>query len=333
MNKRLLTVTSFIALFLVVAFFTTGNSNTSTKKGIPTVGILQLVTHPALDQIHKGVVAGLADGGYKAGKNVKIDYQNAQADQANLKTMAQNFANKNEDLTVGIATPAALSLAKASDGKTPVILAGITNPIGSKLVKSDAHPGANITGIGGDSPYEKQVAVFKEVLPKAKTIGIISTSSDAGGTYNAKKMANALKKAGYQVKNYTIASTNDMQQVATTMVSQVDAVYAPQDNGVATAMKTLVAVANQAHVAVIPAADSMVKDGGLVTFSNSQYEIGYQAGRMAAQVLSGKKKTATMPVYNVTKGNYVINQQTAKTLGITLPADIVAKAEKAGEVF
>ncbi|GAO99129.1 tryptophan ABC transporter substrate-binding protein [Fructobacillus ficulneus] len=332
MNKRLLTVSSLIGLFLVFAFFTTGNSTTTSKKGTPTVGILQLVTHPALDQIHQGVIDGLKAEGYVKGKNIKIDYQNAQADQANLKTMAQNFANKNENLTIGIATPAALSLAKAANGHNPVILGGITNPSGAKLVKSDAHPGGNITGVGADSPYQKQLDVLKEVLPKAKTIGIVSTSSDSGGTYHAKNMTKLLEKNGYKVKNYTIASTNDMQQIATTMVSQVDAVYAPQDNGVATAMKTLVSVANQAHVAVIPAADSMVKDGALATYSDSQYEIGYQAGKIAGQVLKGKKP-ADIPVENVTKGSYSINQETAKTLGITLPADIVKKAQADKEVF
>ncbi|MBS9336640.1 tryptophan ABC transporter substrate-binding protein [Fructobacillus papyrifericola] len=332
MNKRLLTVTSVILAFLVVAFFTEGQSSAKKNNQVPTVGILQLVTHPALDQIHQGVVDGLKAGGYTNGKNVKIAYQNAQANQANLKTMAQDFINKNDDLTVGIATPAALSLAQASKNQSPVVLAGITNPVGAKLVNSLSKPGKNVTGVAGDSPYQKQVSVFKEVLPKAKTIGIISTTSDAGGTYNAAQMKKALQKSGYNVKSYTISSTNDMLQVATTMAGEVDAIYAPQDNSVATAMKTLVSAAKARNVPVIPSNDTMVADGGLVTYSQSQYQVGYQAGQMAARILKGEKASG-MPVQMVSKGNYAINTQTASDLGITLPEDIVANAKANKEVY
>ncbi|MCO0832130.1 ABC transporter substrate-binding protein [Fructobacillus sp. W13] len=332
MNKRLLSVTSLIIAFLVVAFFF-GNGQQKTKnKDVVTVGILQLVTHPALDQIHEGVVKGLADSGYTEGKNLKINYQNAQANQANLKTMAQDFENKGTDLTVGIATPAALSLAKVANQKAPVILAGITNPVGAKLADSVDKPGHNITGVSGNSPYEKQATLFKEVLPKAKKIGIISTTSDAGGTYNAKRMTSALEKKGYQVKNYTISSTNDMLQVANTMAGEVDAVYAPQDNSVATAMKTLVGACRANKVPVIPSNDTMVKDGGLISYSQSQYEIGYQAGLMAGQVLKGKNP-ATFPIRSVDKGSYAVNLQTASDLGIQLPENMVQEAKQNQEVY
>lgn len=332
MNKRLLAVTSVILAFLVFAFFAEGNGTSKKENKVPTVGILQLVTHPALDQIHEGVVAGLKAGGYTDGKTVKISYQNAQANQANLKTMAQDFANKNMDLTVGIATPAALSLAQAEKGQSPVILAGITNPVGAKLVNSLSKPGKNVTGVAGDSPYQKQAAVIKEVLPKAKTIGIISTTSDSGGTYNAAQMKKTLQKSGYTVKSYTISSTNDMLQVANTMAGEVDAIYAPQDNSVATAMKTLVSAAKAKNVPVIPSNDTMVADGGLVTYSQSQYQVGYQAGQMAARVLRGEK-ASNMAVQSVEKGNYAVNLQTASDLGITLPEHMVADAKANKEAY
>ena len=331
MNKRLAAVIIIIVAFLGVAFFQTSKPQTAKKQYIPTVGILQLVTHPALDQIHKGVVAGLAHEGYTKGK-IKIDYQNAQADQSNLKTMSQKFANENADLTVGIASPAALSLAKTADGQTPVILAGITDPVGGGLVKSTQRPGKNITGTSGDSPLQQHLDVIKEVVPAAKKLGIIYTTSDHGGEYNAKKMATLAKSQGYDVKMYTIATTNDMQQIAETMAGQVDVVYAPQDNGVASAMKTLINVTNQEKIPVIPAVDTMVKDGGLATISVSQYDIGYQAGIMAAKVLKGKNP-ATYPVKTITKGVPVVNEKQAKLLGITLPQSLVKDAESKGEVI
>lgn len=120
------------------------------------------MTHPALNEIHQGFVAGLKEYGYTPGKNIKIDFQNAQGDQSNLKTMSTKFVNENVSLMAGIATPAAQALANVAGKKTPVILAGITNPSGSGLVKTDKHPGANITGTSGESPLQKQLALLKK---------------------------------------------------------------------------------------------------------------------------------------------------------------------------
>ncbi|CAH1855822.1 tryptophan ABC transporter substrate-binding protein [Convivina praedatoris] len=331
MNKRLLSSIVIVVGFLVFAFFQ-GTHSSNHQAKIPKVGILQLVTHPALDEIHQGVVAGLKQEGYVNGKTVKIDYQNAQANQANLKTMAQNFINQGDNLTVGIATPAVLSLAKAANGQSPVILAGITDPVGAKLVKSIDKPGANITGTSGDSPLTEHLDVIQKVAPQAKTLGIIYTSSDHGGTYHAQKTEKLAQEKGLRVKMYTIASTNDMQQVAETMAGQVDVVYAPQDNGVASAMKTLINTTNQAKIPVIPATDTMVKDGGIATMSVSQFDIGYQAGLMAGQVLKGQNP-ATMPVRSVMKGSLVVNIKEAQMLGIELPANMVQEAQAHGEVI
>ncbi|MBU7455949.1 tryptophan ABC transporter substrate-binding protein [Leuconostoc fallax] len=331
MNKRLMSVISIIVIFLAIAFVTT-NRTQKNKQQVPTVGILQLVTHPALDQINKGVVAGLKSEGFVNGKTVKIDYQNAQADQSNLKTMAEKFANENADITVGIATPAAQSLAKSANGQNPVILAGITDPVGGGLVKSNNRPGGNITGTSGESPLASHLNLIKRVVPNAKKLGIIYTSSDHGGEYNAKKMQALAQKAGYDVHMYTISTTNDMQQIAETMANQVDAVYAPQDNGVASAMKTLVGVTNKEKVPVFPAVNTMVKDGGLATVSVNQFELGKASGIMAGRVLKGKNP-ATYPIKFITKGDMTINTSTAKTLGITLPDDIVREAENKGEIY
>lgn len=331
--KRMYALIAALVIFLGAAFFITQKQTTkTTEKKVPTVGILQLMTHPALNQIHHGIIAGLKEYGYVPGKNIKIKFENAQGDQSNLKTMSTKFINEKVDLVAGIATPAAQALANAANKKTPVILAGITDPKGGGLVKSDQHPGGNITGTSGESPLKKQLQLIREVMPKAKTIGIIYTSSDHGGSYNAKKFAKICKQEGINYKLYTIASTNDMQQVAEQMVSKVDAVYAPQDNGVASAMKTLVNVANQEKIPVFPSADTMVKDGGLASYAISQFDLGKVAGEMAAQVLRGRK-TANFPVAYITKGRYVINTKEEKLLGIQLPSSIVKQAQAKGEVF
>ncbi|MDF7638104.1 tryptophan ABC transporter substrate-binding protein [Lactobacillus sp. ESL0791] len=332
--KRMIAFISAIVAFLGFALFTEHpqNDNQQTQKEkVVRVGILQLITHPALDQIHQGVVDGLKEGGFTEGKNLKIDFLNAQGDQSNLKTMSQQLANKDK-LLVGIATPAAQSLVNSATKTTPVILAGISTPATSGLVKTEQRPGANVTGSSGINPVEKQLALIRLVMPHAKKIGIIYTSSDHGGQANARAFYQVVKKAGLTPKMYTISNTNDLQQVASQMVTQVDAVYAPQDNNVASAMKTLANVANKENIPVFPCAETMVPDGGLASYAINQREQGRIAGIMAANVLRGRK-TATYPVEHVTKGYYIVNLQEMRKLHIKIPRQIMQQAEKSGRII
>ena len=138
--KRMIAMISALIVFLGAAFFMTQKPTVSKAK-IPTVGILQLMSHPALDQIHKGIIAGLKDEGYIQGKNLKVVFRNAENDQSNLKTMSQTLVERaNSDVVVGIATPSAQALANTTT-KTPIVLGAVTDPVGSKLVKSETHPG------------------------------------------------------------------------------------------------------------------------------------------------------------------------------------------------
>lgn len=331
--KRMLTFIGALLIFLIGAFIKTNQNQTlSTTKKIPTVGILQPLTHPALDEIHQGFVAGLKSEGFIDGQTVKLDFQNAQGDQSNLKTMSTKFVDEKVDLMAAIATPAAQACANTAKGQTPVLLAGITDPVGAKLIKTDQHPGGNVTGTSGDAPLDKQLQLLQEVVPQAKKIGIIYSSSDHGGEYNAKNFGKLVTQAGLTPKFYTISNTNDMQQVAQQMVGDVDAVYAPQDNNVATAMKTLVSAANAAKKPVFASADTMVKDGALAAYAITQFDLGKVAGQMAGQVLKGRK-TANYPLAYVTKGHNVINEKTARTLGINLPKSVVHQAQTKGELI
>ena len=318
-----------VGIFLTVAFFYGQREQHQKADSQPTVGILQLVSHPALDQIHQGTVDGLAEAGFVDGENIHIDFQNAQATQSNLQTMSEKFMTENAKVTVGIATPAALALTHASHATTPIILGGVTNPSGSGLVASNARPGANVTGVAGDSPVTQQLDLMTELCPQAKTVGIIYTSSDNGGDFNAKQMAKAISAKGLTPKIYTIATTNDMQQIAETMSQQVDMIYAPQDNGVASAMQTLVNVTRGNHIPVFPAVDTMVTDGGIATYSVNQYAVGKATGKMAAAVLNGRKPD-TFPVETLTKGELIINQKAADACDVTIPAHLKTEAKTKG---
>ncbi|NLR32657.1 tryptophan ABC transporter substrate-binding protein [Levilactobacillus tujiorum] len=329
--KRLYGLIAILVIFLGFAFVSESHKEAATTKDVPTVGILQLLSHPALDAIHKGIIHGLAEEGYHVNKNIKIDFQNAENDQSNLKTMSARFVNEDADAMIGIATPAAQALANASS-TTPVVLGAITDPQGAHLVKSNTHPGNNVTGVSDQAPLASQLKLIQRIMPNMKTLGIIYTSSDDSATAQYHQFAALCKKEHVRLKAYSIANTNDLNQVSQQMVNQVDAVYVPTDNTVASAMQTLVATATAKKVPVFPAVDTMVKAGGLATLSINQYQLGVTTGKMTAAILKGKKPADT-PIHFVRKGEMTINLKTAEKLGITLPDSVVKEAKQHGEVY
>jgi len=329
--KRLYGLIAILVIFLGFAFVSESHKEAAQTKEVPTVGILQLLSHPALDAIHKGIIHGLAEEGYHVNKNIKIDFQNAENDQSNLKTMSARFVNEDANAMIGIATPAAQALANASSS-TPIVLGAITDPKGAHLVKSNTHPGNNVTGVSDQAPLASQLKLIQKIMPNMKTLGIIYTSSDDSATAQYHQFAALCKKEHVRLKAYSIANTNDLNQVSQEMVSQVDAVYVPTDNTVASAMQTLVATATAKKVPVFPAVDTMVKAGGLATLSINQYQLGVTTGKMTAAILKGKKPADT-PIHFVRKGEMTINLKTAKQLGITLPDSVIKEDKQHGEVY
>ena len=318
MNKKVLTAVGLLAAVLVAAGVQESIAEHKAAK-VPTVGVLQFMSHPALDAINKGIKEGLADSGYTVGKDVKIDFQNAQGDQSNLKTMSTKFENEGAAVSVGIATPAAVALANTINDK-PVVFSASTNPLSAKLVKSYNKPGGNVTGVSDQAPLEAQLKMMKAFLPEMKTLGVIYTSSDDSATTEVRKMIALAEEAGLKVKAYSIASSNDLNQTSLQMVENhnVDAVFVPTDNTIAGAMTTLIKNTDAAKVPVFPTVDTMVKDGGVAAESINQKNIGVMTGKMVAKILKGANPK-TLPVDFTKTGELVVNKAQLEKLGLTMP--------------
>lgn len=322
-----------VVLALIVSLFflkklDNGNSekvsSVSAKNEVPTIGILQLVSHPALDSIKQGIIDGLADAGYQEGKSINIDFQNAQGDQSNLSLMAQQLLTKEKKLVIGITTPAAQQLA-SKEKERPIILSGITYPKQAGLVDSEAHPGKNVTGVSDRLNIKAQIEQIHEVLSDAKKIGILYTSSEDNALAQAKTAEQEIKKIGLEAVVKSVTNTTDIHQVATQLASEVQAIYVPIDNGIASAMATLVQVTDQAKIPVFPSADSMVKDGGMMGIGVDQYQIGRLTAKVVVDVLNGKD-VATYPIQVLDKGTTYINKKKAAELNINIPEKIAEKA-------
>ncbi len=278
------------------------------------IGVLQYVTHPALDEIYAGIKQGLSDEGYS---KAKLNFYNAQADQSKVTTMSGQLVDQKNNVLIGIATPSVQGLANATSD-TPIIMGAVSDPVGAKLIKNVKKPEGNLTGVSDKFPVDKEVELIKTLTPDVKKIGILYSSSED----NSKSQVAAFKKVaaekGYDVSEYAVSSTNDITTTVNVALSKVDAIYVPVDNTIASAFPTVIELSNAAKKPVFPSVDTMVTQGGLAAVTINQHDLGVATGKMAAQVLKGKK-VSELPVafYNMTTP--VVNRETAKTLGITIP--------------
>ena len=304
---------------------TSNAATTQTEKKVK-LGVLQLLSHPALDAIYQGLQDELKKEGYEVGKNLEIDFQNAQGDQSNLASMSEKLVSGGNDILVGITTPATLALANNTK-ETPIIMGGITYPVEAGLIASESKPGNNITGVSDRTPIKQQLEIMKQVLPNMKKVGILYTSSEDNAVKQAEEAEKAAKELGLEVKVSTIANTNDIQQVTESLASQVDAIFVPIDNTIASAMATVVQVTDAAKIPVFPSADTMVADGGVLGVGVDQYQIGVETAKMVVKVLKGAKPADT-PITLANKGVVYVNEEKAKKLGITIPESILKDAQK-----
>lgn len=320
MNKRTSYILAGLAALVVAGVaYSTLNKPSSASKSVTKIGVLQLVSHPSLDEIYKGVEDGLAQEGYK-GDKVEIEFLNAEGDQSKIATMSQKLAKGDKDVLIGIATPAAQGLASATK-ETPIIMGAITDPLGAKLVESLEKPGANVTGVSDQNPAQQQVDLIKTLTPDVKTIGILYSSSEDNSKSQVEEFTKLAQEAGYTVRPVAVPSTNEIASAMTSLAPKVDAVWVPIDNTIASAFNTVVANNKEYKKPIYPSATAMVEAGGLGSVVIDQHDLGVETGKMAAKVLKGAKPADT--AVNIFKtGKIVVNKKVAEELGIELPASL-----------
>lgn len=299
------------------------SSNTSEENdGTKTVGVLQLVEHGSLNAAYEGFKEGLAEAGYTEGENLTIEYQNAQNSQDNLKSMSERLVNDSPDLLLGIATPAAVSLANETTD-TPIVVTAVTDLVGAKLADSNEEPGRNITGTSDMVPIEQQINLLLSIVPDAKTIGIMYNAGEANSKIQADLAEEALKAAGVDVKVLTANTTNDVQQVTTSLAKDVDGIYVPTDNTFASAAAIVGEVAKETKTPIVAGSVEQVDDGALATYGIDYKSLGIQTGKLAAKILDGDAEPATTPVETADNLELVVNEEMAAALGID-PSSITA---------
>lgn len=282
------------------------------------IGVIQLTEHAALD----GACQGFIDTLEASGLPVEIDVQNAQGEQTLCATIATKFVSDGVDLILAIATPAAQAAAQATKD-IPILVTAVTDPESAGLVASNAAPGGNVSGTSDMNPVEQQANLLVKLVPDAKTVGIMYHSSEDNSVLQARMAREALEALGLTVEEFTCADGTEVQAVAQSAASKVDALYLPTDNLMADTIATISMVCTPAGIPIICGEENMVKGGGTATYGVNYYQLGVQTAQQAIKILSEGANIAEMPIeYCNADMGLTLNEEVIAQLGLTVPDDL-----------
>ncbi len=301
-----------------------GAPNAHAKKMI-TIGITQIVEHPALDATRQGFIDALRDHGYIEGKNITYDIQIAQGNMATANAIAKNLVGKKVDMILAIATPTAQAAVNATK-EIPILIAAITDPVGAGLVKSLEKPGGNVTGTTDRSPVDRQLELEKKLVPNLKRLGVIYNSGEDNSIASVKAIKKEAEKLGIKIVEATVTNSSGVMMAANSLVGKVDAIHIPTDNTVVSALEAVVKVCQDNKIPLFAADIDSVPRGAIAALAIDYYRLGRQTGEMAYKILQGANP-GSMPVESLKDLKLAINKEAASKMGVTLPEDIVSKAD------
>ena len=313
-------VVVLLALVMITAsVFAQGTSEAQSAKY--TVGICQLVQHPALDAATQGFKDALVKG---LGSDVVIDEQNASGEATNCSTIINGFVAKNVDLILANAT-APLQAAASATSTIPVLGTSITDYASALEIDGwTGTVGTNVSGTSDLAPLSEQAAMIKELFPTAKKVGLLYCSAEANSVYQVEEMEKYLAALGITTVRFSFSDTNDVASVAQKAADSSDVIYIPTDNTAASNTEAIANVVIPAKTPVVAGEEGICSGCGVATLSISYYDIGYATGEMAVQILRDGADVSKMPVQYAPQVTKKYNAEICDKLGIAAPAGYVA---------
>ncbi len=311
-----------LVLILASAIVLAGcNSSTTGNNDEVVIGVTQIVEHPSLDAAFDGFKKALEDNGYKDGENVKYDVQIAQGEQSNSVSIANNFVADKVDLIFANSTPSAQTALQATkeEGVIPVLFTSVTDPVGAGLIEAFDKPGANITGTSDNHPESISNTIeFMINELNVKKIGVLYNAGEQNSIVQVEAVEEVAKNNGAEIVTASVSTSAEVKQAAESLIGRVDAIYVPTDNTVVSAFQTVVTVANEQKLPLFAGELDSMEQGAVAASGFSYYDLGYQTGLMAVQILKGEKKPSDIPAAYPESFKLVINKAAAEAQGVEL---------------
>jgi len=265
------------------------------------------------------------------GKNLTIEYRYGEGKGPDRDAvLAVELAQLKLDVIVVNSTSPALA-AKRATSSIPIVTAGTVDPVATGLIVSSARPGGNITGLAGfaDELAGKRVEILKEVLPKSTRIGVIIGTGGRGGELQVKVMKEAASALG--LKLVEIGSASDAEKLLSAFQvavrERVNAIITISGPIILAQRKSIIVLAANYKLPAIYAQKEFVEDGGLMSYGTDRRDQYRRAAFYVDKILKGAKP-ADLPVERPTKFEFYANLKTAKQIGLTIPPNVLARADK-----
>lgn len=313
---------------------TAAEGGDAAEDGSYTVGISQFAEHGSLDNCREGFLAGLADNGIVEGENLTVIYENAQADTGAAATIADSFVSQKVDMVCAIATPAAAAAYNACmDADIPVIYSAISDPVAAGLANEDGTSTGNVTGTSDVLPVSEQLEMIRTMMPDAKKIGILYTTSEANSVSTIETYKELAGDYGFEIVDSGINVVSEVEMAAADLVTKVDCICNLTDNTVVQALQVVLAQANDAKIPVFGSEIEQVKSGCVASMGIDYVALGKLTGEMAASILKGETTAADTKFASAETAELYVNTAAAELIGMKLDeAYISGAAESFDEI-
>lgn len=314
-----------LCAILILATLTACGTATKDKKSF-TIGLCNYVNDASLNQIVENIQSQLASIGKDKGVTFDVKYQNCNADSNVLNQIVSNFIADDVDLMVGVATPVAMAMQNATEGKNiPVVFSAVTDPVGAKLVDSYEAPGANITGTSDYLNTSAVMDIMFEAKPSIKKVGLLYDVGQDSSTAAIKDAKEYLDNKGIAYVEKTGKTVDEITLAAQALVTEkVDAVFTPTDNSIMTAELSIYEIFAKAGIPHFTGADSFALNGAFLGFGVDYINLGKETANMIAEILIDGKNPSEVPVRTFDNGTATINTDICAQLGLSY--DEVSKA-------
>jgi len=330
-KKMILLSSILVGVFLFSACSNQSGDSSTSQKDKVNIGISQIASHPALDLAREGFIEALNSKGFKEGENLSLEIQNAEGDIPTSQMISQSFISNKKDLIFAIGTPAA-QVAFNTTNDIPIIATAVTDAVQAGIVKSKDKSGTNVAGTSDAVPLEKQLKLIQEIVKDVKTIGVLYNTSEVNSEIQVNELKELAKKNNIEVIAKGISSVNDISQSLDSILDDIDVLYTPADNLIASSMAIIANKAIDNKVPIMGAEEAHVKGGALITEGINYKKLGFEAGLMAIEVLEGKD-ISELSIKTSEDIELVINEDTLKSLSIDIDEEIMSRAKlvKGGE--
>jgi ABC-type uncharacterized transport system substrate-binding protein len=313
---------------LLVALSASAQAQQLTKS--PRIGFLSTNSRESMSIRTEAFLSGLRALGYVDGKNIRIEYRYAAGKLDRLPTLAAELVGLNLDLIVAAGGNATASASKQASSKIPIVVTNVLDPVGSGLISSLARPGGNLTGLSGVSEdlAGKRLELIKETFPKVSPIAVLLDPEDQSKIVELKQVQAAAKVLEVNLQAIEVRSSGDFPSAFKAATKERAGAFLVLQSAVTnTGRKAIVELATKNRLPTMWAESGLMDAGGLMSYGPNYADLFRRAATYVDKILKGAKP-ADLPVEQPTKFEFIINLKAAKQIGLTIPPNVLARADK-----